>query len=224
MFKTLGLMFAVLISSVAIGATPPEIPFNKFNMIAPVEPKGIDPEMFDVQVPIAKENRAFNVSGVQCVWCSLQNLAKHHKETRLYDLTDKYKHATGPAYVGRVLDSRGVKYKQVYSGKQAGVNFIKEYVTKKKLGVGVGVNNIHMINVVHFDETKGVVKVIDNGGPNALKIQTWTVDQFTQRFDGWAVVIFPPNYRETFFDRRWGKRDIDYHPLDRITLLYYDEN
>jgi hypothetical protein len=231
--KLVGVLCASLLAAVgviasvntSVKAEDQKVPYSKFNMIAPQpEPKIVEPdELSGVQVPIAKENRKFNVSGVQCVWCSLENLARHHKETKLYDLTEKFKHATGPNYVARVLASRDVKYKQVYSGKKAGIDFIKEYVTKKKLGVGIGINNVHMINVIHFDEAKGIVKVIDNDGPDALKVQTWTMEKFNQNFDGWAVVIFPPDYRETLLDKRWGRKELEAHPLDKTILSYYDE-
>lgn len=203
-----------------------QVPKRQFNLVAPVQenPKSpIELELIDVQVPIAKENRKFNVSGVQCVWCSLENLARHNGESKLYDLTEKYKHATGPSYVAQVLNSRGVKYKQVYSGKKAGIDFIREYVTKKKMGVGVGLQGVHMINVVHFDEVNGIVKVIDNSGPNAMKIQTWTIEKFDQRFDGWAITILPADYRETIFDKRWGRKVMDEHPMDKIILTYCEK-
>ena len=59
-------------------------------------------------------------------------------------------------------------------------------------GAGIGVGHIHMLNCVHYDEEKGIVKIIDNGGPYAMKVQTWTMQQFDQRFDGWAITLFPP--------------------------------
>ena len=101
------------------------IPFNhnKPQPIPPIEspiipvepPKPTDPELIDVQVPIAKENRQYNNSGRQCVWCTLEALARHHGITNLYDLTDEYKFATGPSYVSNVLTQRGVAFRQSYS-------------------------------------------------------------------------------------------------------------
>lgn len=169
----------------------------------PVEPpKPTDPELIDVQVPIAKEHRQYNYSGSQCVWCSLEALARHHGIANLYDLTDKYKFATGPSYVAGVLTKRGVAFRQSYSTKQADIEFIREYVTKKGYGVGIGVyNGTHMINLVHFDEEKGIVKIIENGD-RSLKIQTWTMAQFNSRFSGWAIALVPPN-KETVDSERW---------------------
>jgi hypothetical protein len=205
--KFIGIFFAVwMVIFGAIGTnakTPPPISnpiVQKPKETLPIEEKKesipIDPELIDVQVPIIKENRKYNESGVQCVWCSLENLARHHKVVALYDLTDIYKQATGPGYVGYVLKSRNIKYKQIQSSKEKGIAFIKEYVVEKKFGVGIGLQGIHMINLVHFDEEQKIVKVIDNGGPNALKIQTWTMDQFMNRFDGWVITIFPPDHNE----------------------------
>jgi hypothetical protein len=89
-----------------------------------------------------------------------------------------------------------VKWKQIQNGD---TNFIKKYVCEMKLGVGFGVPG-HMLNLVHYDEQAGIVKVIDNVGPKALQVQTWSMSKFRQLWDGWAVVVFPTNYIETSYD------------------------
>jgi hypothetical protein len=166
-------------------------------VVVPVEPvkpvKPVDPELVDVQVPIPHSMRVFNYSGSQCVWCTLQALGNYHNVKGTTDLINKYKWATGASEVNRVLTSRNVKFKQVINHNLA---FIKEWVTEKKMGVGIGVNGgRHMITLVHYEEGK-CVKVFDNGD-RKLGIQTWSWSRFTGRggWDGWAVVVLPDDYQ-----------------------------
>lgn len=170
----------------------------------PVEPQIKDPELIGVQVPVTKECRVFNKSGSQCVWCSIECLGRHHKIKELYEdnrrLTLHYTWATGPGEVSRVLSGRypEVHWKQIQN-RASLKPFLRKYVAEKKLGVGLGIPG-HMLNVVHFDEAAGIVKIIDNYGPKALQIQDWTMEKFDRLADGWAIVIFPPGYVETSFD------------------------
>jgi len=164
----------------------------------PVPPKPlpppVEPDCIGVQVPIPKACRVYNRSGSQCVWCSIQCLALYHGVKDIQHLTDRYTWATGPGEVSRVLGGYpNVKWKQIQNGD---INFIKKYVTEKKLGVGLAIPG-HMLNLVHYDEEKGIVKVIDNCGPRALQVQDWSMSTFKRKWDGWALVVFPPGYVET---------------------------
>lgn len=197
--------------SVAVIAAPTEVPYKKFQLLN--LPASQDPELVGVQVPIAKEDRKFNKSGVQCVWCSLETLGRHNGVPNTYDLTDKYKQATHPGYVAEVLNERGITFKQINAGRFASTRFIREYVVKKKYGVAVGLQGTHMVTLVHYDDDKNIVKVIDNGGPDALKIQTWTMEKFNQRFDGWALAIFP-------LDAKVGKSELNWKITFDPTKLY----
>lgn len=141
-----------------------------------------------VQVPIPANCRVYNRSGSQCVWASLEVLARYHKISELYTLTQKYKHATGGGEVRRVLNGLHIKYIMQDEG---------EYDTQilvdacaKGWGAGVGLHGTHMVNVVHFKD--GVVKIIDNSD-SSLKIRTLSMNQFLRSWDGWVVVLIPPN-------------------------------
>jgi hypothetical protein len=154
-----------------------------------LKPQSTDPELFDVQVPIPKEMRVYNHSGSQCVWCTIEMLAKFNNIPGAKDLTNSYKYATGPREVKRVLESRGVKFKQTYDRNE---DMLEEYVTKRNLGVGVDVNNgHHMILVCHFDKKAGIVKIIDNSD-HSLKVQTWSLSHFRNKWSDWILVILPP--------------------------------
>lgn len=166
----------------------------------PVQPP-VEPDCVGVQVPIPKACRVYNKSGSQCVWCSIECLCRYHGLTQVYEgenrITKHYTWATGPGEVSKVLTSRysTIKWLQIQNKSQI-KSFIKKYVTEKKFGVGIGIPG-HMLNLVHYDETAGIVKVIDNGGPKALQIQDWSMEKFNRLADGWVLTIFPPNYNET---------------------------
>lgn len=157
----------------------------------PVKPS-LPPELVDVQVPILHSMRVYNYSGNQCVWCTAQALGNYHNVQGTKNLIEKYKWATGAREVNQVLTKRNVKFKQTVNYNYA---FLKEWVTEKKMGVGIGVNGgRHMITMVHYEENK-LVKVFDNSD-SKMRIQTWSWSQFTGRsgWDGWALVILPDDY------------------------------
>lgn len=156
----------------------PQIP------LPPAQPT--DPELIGLQVPIPKDMRIYNKSGSQCVWCTAQMLGAYHNVKGVVGLTDQYKHATGPGEFNRVMTARHVKFKQV-TGRD--LDFLEEWVTKKKFGCGIGVNNTHAILVCDFQRGKQV-KVIDNSD-RTLKVQTWTWEKFQRNFTGWVFVILP---------------------------------
>lgn len=167
---------------------PPPIPDSLPHLpLPPAQPS--DHELIGLQVPIPKSLRIYNKSGSQCVWCTTQMLGAYHDVKGVAGLTDQYKHATGPREFNRVMTARHVKFKQV-TGRD--LDFLEEWVTKKKMGCGIGVNNTHAILVCGFERGKQV-KVIDNSEPT-LKVQTWTWDKFMRNFTGWVFVILPDDY------------------------------
>src|SRR5262249_112871 len=103
----------------------------------PEQKEPTDPELVGVQVPIPRESRQFNNSGWQCAWCTMAMLCRYHNVEAGKQITDQYRHTTVPGEVYRVLRSRGIHFKGVSGRDEA---FLEEYVTRKKLGVGIGVN------------------------------------------------------------------------------------
>jgi hypothetical protein len=149
-----------------------------------------DRELAGVQVPIPKVIRQFNHSSNQCVWCTIATLCRYHNVEPGKQITDQYRHPTVPAQVDRVLRSKGIKFKQVYGRDE---DFLEEYVTRKKLGVGIGVNGNHVVLVCHFDKAKDEVKFINNLDPD-LRIWTCDMQEFRRHFTGWVFVILPPGH------------------------------
>ncbi len=196
------LVFGLVLSSKLSGkkelppTQPPQPPIVQSPPAPPVpqeKPRPIDPELVDVQVPIPKEMRVYNKSGMQCVWSTIEMLSKYNNIPKGKDITLTHKNATGPREVKYVLESRGIKFKQTIRKDE---DMLEEYVTKRKLGVGVGVNHgSHMILVCHFDKVNKIVKVIDNSD-RQLRIQTWTLDQFRQKWSDWVLVILPEGHEE----------------------------
>jgi hypothetical protein len=197
---------AWIMAFVFLGATPstpqapPVTPIVPPIIVPPVTPPVIppivEPDLIGVQVPIAKANRIYNKSGSQCVWVSIETLARHHGIKEIYEgenrISKHYTWATGPGEVSRVLKSKypTVQWKHIQSRSQL-KDFVKKYVTEEKLGVGLAIPG-HMLTLVHYDEAAKIVKVIDNGGPKALQVQEWTMERFERISDGWALVLIPP--------------------------------
>lgn len=164
----------------------------------------IDPDLVGVQVPIPRDCRVFNKTGMQCVWCSIEVLARYHKVKDLYEgdrrITKHYTWATFSWEVNYVLNTKypTVKWAQITNRSQL-KNFLKKYVTEKKFGVGFSVPG-HMLNLIHYDENAKIVKVIDNDGATPLEVQQWSMDQFDSIAQGWVLTVFPPDYKTTASD------------------------
>lgn len=168
-------------SPIATKPLPPSIPPpDGFNPPVPPFPNT------ELHVDVPMEMRIFNKSGSQCVWATIEMLGKLHKVKGVQGLTNELKHATGPGEVNRVLTRKNVKFRQV-TGKD--LDFLEEWVTKKRMGCGIGVNGNHVILVCHFERGKSV-KVIDNSDPT-LQVQTWDWNKFQSKFSGWVFVILP---------------------------------
>lgn len=160
----------------------------------------------DVHVPVHRDDRVFNKNNKCCVWCSLEVLAYHAQIEQLYFLSEDYE---GPSNLGQVitvLQQRGVRYKINWEGntsRQAIYDFLVIPCQYEHRGVAVTLvldaTHSHMLNVVHYDRKKKIVKVIDNCDPK-LRIREWDWDDFHQKWNGAAVIIYNrhdpfPRYR-----------------------------
>jgi hypothetical protein len=183
MRKLFALLLGVSLIFTPTFAAPMQAQVETYKLLAQDDTQG-------VQVPIPMNCRVPNKSGSQCVWCSIQTLGQYHKIESLCNLTDKYKSSTSEGPVRRVLDSLNIQYKMQSEGNKDTQILID--ACSKGWGAGVGLNGTHMVNIVHFSKSEAVVKIIDNSD-SSLKIQTWQMDQFMKRWDGWTVVIVPVN-------------------------------
>jgi hypothetical protein len=141
-----------------------------------------------LQVPVASDQRTYNRTGVQCVWCSLATLAKYQGHALAAQrLTDRYQSQAGPAEVRTVLDGLGIRYRMQAPGhKDAQV--LKD-ACGRRWGAAVGLRGTHMINVVHY--AGGQVGTLDNCD-RTLSVRMQAERDFLAAWDGWAVVLIPP--------------------------------
>lgn len=146
-----------------------------------------DTDLFNVQVPISFEDRVPNRTGIQCVWCSFETIARYAKETRLYDITrmKEYQGYAGPSTAKAMLERFGIDYEMTTKGDRE--LLIKGCQTERR-GAVFAVPG-HMMTMVHYDERAGVVKYINNSDPQ-LKIRAWSMSEFDKRWTGWAAIIY----------------------------------
>jgi len=153
---------------------------------------GRDAALETLQCPIPKSDRVKNYTGIQCVWSSIETLGRWAREDRLTKppLTSRKdcKSYSGPALSAKVLNSLGVRFKQTYGDKRAGLDLIRQAMSEGR-GALFDVPG-HAMVVIHFDEAGDRVCWIDNSD-NTLKAQTSTVQRFMSRWGSWVLVIYP---------------------------------
>jgi len=142
------------------------------------------------QVPILENDRIYNKSGSQCGWASLETLARYHQISSLYNITDEQKDYLNFFNVEKVLEEKNVRFAIQRRGNK-NINFIRKYVTYLKYGVAFGINGTHMLVLCHYDEKKGIVRVINNAGDHALEIEEWSIEKFNKNWDGFGIALIP---------------------------------
>ncbi len=164
-------------------------PLPNFNPVANYEGEP-DENLSDVMVPIPMADRVPNKTGIQCVWSSIETLARYAKFERLYDMTERpeCRSYSGPSNAGGWLRKHNVRFEQTTGGDRS---LIIKGVVKEKRGVLFSVPG-HAMVLVHYDEEKGVVKYINNSD-RTLQVRTWTMQEFNKRFDGWVMIIYADN-------------------------------
>lgn len=140
------------------------------------------------QVYIPEKDRVFNKTGIQCVWSSIETLARYAEIKKLYDITnnDNYKSYAGPQSLRIMLEKYGIKYEMTTNKKDR--SLLIKGCTVEKRGVGFDIPG-HAMVLVHYDEEAGIVKYINNSD-RSLKIRTWTMEEFNKRWAGWAFIIY----------------------------------
>lgn len=156
--------------------------------------KLVYPQSISLHVAIDQENRIYNETGVQCGWCALETLGRHHNVESLRNITKTQLGLMSEDHANFLLKRRRVNFRYQHVGNKD-VSILRKYVTEMHYGAAVGLERKHMLVLCHFDEEHGIVKVIDNMGPQALKIQTWDLEKFLEIWDGCAYVVIPVNNR-----------------------------
>ncbi len=145
-----------------------------------------------IQCPIPHSDRVLNVTGIQCVFASIEALGRWAEEPKLIGLTKRSECQgfSSPAALAGVLRTLKVKFVQSYRDRATGLQLIRTAMTEHR-GCLFDIPG-HAMVLVHFDESKNVVKWIDNCD-YTLKIQTMTVDKFMKVWNTWVVVIYADN-------------------------------
>lgn len=151
----------------------------------------IDEDLSDVQAPIPMKDRVPNRTGIQCVWSSIETLARYCGEERLYDLTrnNNYKSYASPSSARRMFEKYKIDY-EMTTNKNDKSLLIKGCVIERR-GCAFSIPG-HVMTLVHYDENKGMVKYIDNSDPK-LKIRVWSMKEFNKRWDGWVMIVRAKN-------------------------------
>jgi len=151
----------------------------------------VDSSEAQTQVLILPKDRVFNKTGIQCVWSSIETLARHAEIENLYDITenDHYKSYAGPQSLKAMLEKYKIKYEMTTNKKDR--SLLIKGCTIEKRGVGFDIPG-HAMVLVHYDEEAGIVKYINNSDPS-LRVRTWTMQEFNKRWAGWAFIIYAEN-------------------------------
>lgn len=149
-------------------------------------------EMQDVQCPIPMECRVRNYTRIQCVFSSLECLARWAECSQLLEpepLTSRpgCKQRSDPRDAAAKLENFGVKFENSYRSKEESLKLLKRAM-KEGRGALMDVPG-HAIVICHYDEQQGIVKIIDNSD-RSLRIQTWPIEKFNRLWGGWIMVIY----------------------------------
>lgn len=186
---------ALIIYLAAFFAIPSHIcPIPNAELIAnPVKEfeGSVDGKLSDTQAYIPYKDRVFNKTGIQCVWSSVETLARYAEIKELYDITENkdYKSYAGPQSLRKMLEKYNIKYEMTTSKKDR--SLLIKGCTLEKRGVGFDIPG-HAMVLVHYDEEKGIVRYINNSDPE-LKIRTWSMEEFNKRWAGWAFIVYADN-------------------------------
>lgn len=142
----------------------------------------------NTMVPIPMEDRVFNKTGIQCVWCSLETLGRFANEPKLIGLTNlpDCKSYSSPSSAARKLNQIKVRFEQTTSKSDR--SLIIKSIVQEKRGCLFAIPG-HAMTLVHYDEQAGIVKYINNSD-KSLKIRTWSMQEFNRRWDGWICVVY----------------------------------
>lgn len=156
-----------------------------------INTKPSDTDGCQCQVPV--ECRVYNETGCQCVWNTIETLARTHKIEKLYGLCKRQRgYACSGSVNQELIPLLGSsKYYHNPEGNTGNLVFVKQACANGWgccVGLGNGSGSWHAITIVHYKD--GVVKFIDNVD-RSLSVRTMTEDRFRSRWNGWALALDP---------------------------------
>ena len=152
-------------------------------------------ELEGVQCPIPMKCRVKNYTGTQCVFSSLECLARWAEIKELLEpepITSRSgcRSYSGPTDAAKKIAAFGVRFENEYKDKSKAIKLLKRAMADGR-GALMDIPG-HAIVICHYDEKAGLVKIIDNSD-RSLRIQTWSVDKFKKLWGGWIMVIYNKN-------------------------------
>jgi hypothetical protein len=152
-------------------------------------------ELEGTQCPIPMACRVRNYTGTQCVFSSLECLARWGEINELLQpspLTSRpgCKSYSGPTDAANKINKFGVRFENEYKNRSKALILLKKAMSEGR-GALMDIPG-HAIVICHYDEKQKVVKIIDNSD-RSLRVQTWSMEKFNKLWGGWIMVIFNQN-------------------------------
>jgi len=148
-------------------------------------------ELDGVQCPIPMKDRVKNYTGIQCVFSSIECIGRWAECPKLTDppITSRAecKSYSSPEDAAKKLTSFGVKFEQSHRDREKSLALLKRAMADGR-GCLWGVPG-HAMVLVHYDETKKIVKYINNSN-SKLPIETMSMERFNKTWDTWVLVVF----------------------------------
>jgi hypothetical protein len=138
---------------------------------------------------IPPEDRVPNATRVQCVWVSLETLARWNNIKSLYTLSQTHRGLAGPADVRQVLQKRKVYFYDAMPPNNKESYDLIHWANSYDICCLVGLNRSHAVVLQDIDDEHVTIVENKRQGCPTIKIPRETFDRI---FDGWVVTIFIP--------------------------------
>lgn len=136
-------------------------------------------------LPVQLDQMSKNLTGGQCVWCSIETCAKYQGVKAACSITRNHPGVTDPGGVDRTLKAMGVKFNQQYPGNRS-LTFLKSVIDSGRPAI-IGLSGQHAVVCCGMSDTG--VYIIDNMGPRSNGTYFWPMAYFKDRFDGWVIYL-----------------------------------
>jgi hypothetical protein len=148
------------------------------------------PGAVQAEVKVLAACRMKNRPPGRCGWCCVETLARHHKISALYGLTEHHASRCEASNLETVVADADVSYRIQYPGSRS--QAILRYAVRENLGAVVGFRELypgaggHIVTLI--DLTEEGVQVIDPNDADG-RTRRMTLDRFLYWWDGFALVL-----------------------------------
>ena len=144
---------------------------------------------YSVEIP--EKHRIYNRTGSQCVWVSLETVARWNGIEELYNISKSPSCQTfaGPGQVRSLLKNKGVYFYDSIPPKSPSAYELLNWADKYDICCIIGLNYAHAVVLQELTDEYAIFIENARQGCPSVKISR---ERFDQIFDGWVVVIFVP--------------------------------